>query len=185
MLHFSDHANIIHIKPFNVVHTGRPGRPRKVIDHRLLAEVLSSKRSINQSRLGRTIGVHRHTIRKYRRLYGIQFEYTDITDAELDILVKDYKMRHTESGFKYVKGYLTSRGLRIQKNRVLASMRRLDALGNALRERRSIRRRKYTTKRPNCLWHCDGHHKLIRWKIVIHGFIDGYCRTVCSFITDV
>ena len=27
---------------------------------------------------------------------------------------------------------------------------------------------------PNSLWHIDGHHKLIRWRIVIHGGIDGY-----------
>ncbi|ESK81644.1 hypothetical protein Moror_3251 [Moniliophthora roreri MCA 2997] len=28
------------------------------------------------------------------------------------------------------------------------------------------------------MWHLDGHHKLIRWGIVIHGIIDGFCRTV-------
>ena len=29
---------------------------------------------------------------------------------------------------------------------------------------------------PNSLWHIDGLHKLIRWRIVIHGGIDGYSR---------
>lgn len=29
-------------------------------------------------------------------------------------------------------------------------------------------------KGPNSLWHRDGNHKLIRWRIVIHGGIDGY-----------
>ena len=30
---------------------------------------------------------------------------------------------------------------------------------------------------PNNLWHIDGLHCLIRWKIVMHGAIDGYsCR---------
>ena len=29
---------------------------------------------------------------------------------------------------------------------------------------------------PNSLWHIDGHHKLIKWRIVIHGGIDGYSR---------
>ena len=29
---------------------------------------------------------------------------------------------------------------------------------------------------PNSLWHIDGHHKLIRWRVVIHGGIDGYSR---------
>ncbi|KAI6006192.1 hypothetical protein F5J12DRAFT_721182, partial [Pisolithus orientalis] len=34
---------------------------------------------------------------------------------------------------------------------------------------------KYHVKWPNALWHMDGHHKLIQWGIVIHGFIDGFC----------
>ena len=28
----------------------------------------------------------------------------------------------------------------------------------------------------NALWHIDGYHKLIRWRLVIHGGIDGYSR---------
>ena len=31
---------------------------------------------------------------------------------------------------------------------------------------------------PNSLWHIDGHHSLIRWRIVIHGGIDGYSRLI-------
>ncbi|KAI0087666.1 hypothetical protein BDY19DRAFT_892184, partial [Irpex rosettiformis] len=31
--------------------------------------------------------------------------------------------------------------------------------------------------------HCDGHHKLIWWGIVLHGFIDGYCHTVRHYDT--
>ncbi|KAI6114827.1 hypothetical protein EDD16DRAFT_1483344, partial [Pisolithus croceorrhizus] len=38
----------------------------------------------------------------------------------------------------------------------------------------------YYVKWPNAVWHINGHHKLIRWGIVIHGFIDGFCRTVCE-----
>lgn len=36
----------------------------------------------------------------------------------------------------------------------------------------------YRVKRSNALWHIDGHHKLIRWGFVVHGIIDGYCRTI-------
>ncbi|CAJ0927556.1 8614_t:CDS:1 [Entrophospora sp. SA101] len=38
--------------------------------------------------------------------------------------------------------------------------------------------RKYKVSGPNALWHIDGHHKLIRWKIVIHGAIDGYTHLI-------
>lgn len=28
------------------------------------------------------------------------------------------------------------------------------------------------------MWHLDGHHKLIRWRLVTHGAIDGYSRMI-------
>ncbi|KAF8871940.1 hypothetical protein CPB84DRAFT_1691779, partial [Gymnopilus junonius] len=43
-----------------------------------------------------------------------------------------------------------------------------------------IKRVKYSVKGPNALWHLDGHHKLIWWGIVLHGFVDGFSRTVCK-----
>ena len=36
----------------------------------------------------------------------------------------------------------------------------------------------YSVPYPNYLWHVDGNHKLIRWKIVLHHGIDGYSRIV-------
>ncbi|XP_047218059.1 uncharacterized protein LOC124866356 [Girardinichthys multiradiatus] len=41
-----------------------------------------------------------------------------------------------------------------------------------------IPRRVYSVPAPNSLWHIDGNHKLIRWRIVIHGGIDGYSRKI-------
>jgi hypothetical protein len=32
--------------------------------------------------------------------------------------------------------------------------------------------------RVNSVWHIDSHHKLIRWRFVIHASIDGFSRTV-------
>ena len=39
-------------------------------------------------------------------------------------------------------------------------------------------RRVYNVPSPNYLWHIDGLHCLIRWKIVIHGGIDGFSRRI-------
>lgn len=33
-------------------------------------------------------------------------------------------------------------------------------------------------KRGNSLWHIDGHHSLITWRMVVHGGIDGYSRMI-------
>ena len=44
------------------------------------------------------------------------------------------------------------------------------------RFRQALHRRRYSVSMPNSLWHIDGYHKLIRWRIVIHGGIHGYSR---------
>nr|XP_055035227.1 uncharacterized protein LOC129423108 [Misgurnus anguillicaudatus] len=41
-----------------------------------------------------------------------------------------------------------------------------------------LHRRTYRVAGPNSLWHLEGNHKLIRWRIVIHGAIDGFSRLV-------
>jgi len=58
------------------------------------------------------------------------------------------------------------------------SLYRMDQLGQTLRNRDVIKRQKYKVPQLNYLWHMDGHHKLIRWGMVIHGIIDGCCQTV-------
>ena len=42
----------------------------------------------------------------------------------------------------------------------------------------TISRRVYSFPTPNCLWHIDGLHCLIRWKIAVHGGIDGFSRRI-------
>ncbi|KAF8231973.1 hypothetical protein L208DRAFT_1053810, partial [Tricholoma matsutake] len=73
---------------------------------------------------------------------------------------------------------LRTHGVRVQKCCVLQSIHRVDGLGHTIQQQAAIRRWKYTSSCPNALWHCDSHHKLILWGIVIHGFVDGYCQTV-------
>ena len=71
--------------------------------------------------------------------------------------------------------------LRIQRPRVIASINRVDKLGQGIRQQvvgKKICRQKYIVPRPNALWHIDGHHKLIAWGIVLHGVADGYTRKV-------
>lgn len=159
-------------------HTHRKGRPRKVISAAYLAHACSPYRNISIRKLSSVLGVHRHTVRNYMKLYGIKRQWDDISDPELDTVIRKFKEQKPKVGFRYIVGFFRSHGVRIQKHRVLASIRRVDGLGRTLRTHSTIRRRKYVSSRPNALWHCDGHHKLILWGIVIHGFADGFCRTV-------
>lgn len=159
----------------------RRGRPSKEISVAYLAEAMSAKRHITISSLARTLGMDRLTLRKIMKKQGIHRCYDGLSDAELDSLTRDFKRKKPDSGLRYLTGFLRNKGVRVQKRRIIASLRRVDGLGQVLRSRTAIKRRKYSVPRPNYLWHCDSHHKLIWWGIVIHGFIDGYCRTVCQF----
>ena len=77
-------------------------------------------------------------------------------------------------------GHVRSLKLKVRQIDVKASMARVRPLGALLRRRQGVQRRPYVIVRPNAVWHMDGHHKLIRWGIVIHGFVDGFCRTVSN-----
>ena len=54
----------------------------------------------------------------------------------------------------------------------------MDPVNTAIRRSVTIRRRVYCVDGPNSLWHIDGHHKLIKWRFVVHRGIDGFSRTI-------
>ena len=57
-------------------------------------------------------------------------------------------------------------------------MARVDPQNTALRWGVVVSHRIYQVPWPNSLWHLHGHHALIRWKIIIHGCIDGFSRRI-------
>ncbi|CAD6960472.1 unnamed protein product [Tilletia caries] len=64
------------------------------------------------------------------------------------------------------------------RERMRLAMQEVDPQQLQARWAKTIRRRDYYVPFVNSLWHVDGHHKLIRYKIVIHGGIDGKSRVV-------
>ena len=73
---------------------------------------------------------------------------------------------------------LLSRRIRVQRSTLRASIHRVDPTGVEIRRRFTVQRRVYSVPHPNYIWHIDGTHKLIRWRLVIHGAIDGFSRSV-------
>lgn len=140
---------------------------------------MTPSRRLSISRLARLLGVHRHTLRKYLRQYQIDTSFTTLTDNDLDTIVKRFREVRPDSGIRYLVGFLRQKQLRVQSNRVVSSIKRVDPIGHVLHtQRQAIKRREYKVSRPNAVWHIDGHHKLIRWGFVIHGGVDGFDRTV-------
>lgn len=162
------------------VHTGRPGRPRKVLSEAVLREMFRVGRNIKISQAVKVLNVHRHTIKHYLQSYKIRTrEYSQLSDEELDSLVEKFKRKRPTTGLSYLRGYLLQKGWQIQRDRLIASISRVDGIRKVLRGNSTIKRRKYVTTRPNAVWHIDGHHKLGPWGFIIHASIDG-CDSIAS-----
>ncbi|KAK1218916.1 hypothetical protein PQX77_014961 [Marasmius sp. AFHP31] len=173
-----DNSNIEMIKPVNVIRTGKRGRPRKVPNKALLTEAMQPSRRITKALYARKIGVSTRTLTTYMKNFGIEYKFSEITDKELDSITREVQHTRPGTGRRYLAGHLASAGIKVQMERIRQSLARVDPIGQAIRNRDTVTRRNYRIPRPNAMWHIDGHHKLIRWGIVIHGIIDGFCRTI-------
>ena len=122
-----------------------------------------------------TLMVSRVTIRSL----GIQCSrYTNITESELDSIMASLVRRFPLNGITMMWGHLRSLNVLVTRAKVQDSLLRVSGDLVESRRRSSINRREYSVPAPNCLWHIDGLHCLIRWRIVIHGGIDGFSRRV-------
>ncbi|CAL9706709.1 unnamed protein product [Knipowitschia caucasica] len=161
-------------------HTEGPGRlafdiPSAVLEHHILC-------GLPASQIAAMFGVSKRTIRRRMRQSGLRKRdlYSAVNDEELDRIVSEVHRRHPNDGYKLMRGHLNARGVRVPISRLQESLRRVDAEGVHLRRLRLrvLRRRQYSVPGPNSLWHIDGHHKLIRWRFVVHGGVDGFSRLV-------
>ncbi|KAF4110967.1 hypothetical protein G5714_007998 [Onychostoma macrolepis] len=84
-----------------------------------------------------------------------------MSDDDLHKTVAEIQNLYPNSGYRMMHGHLSSRGVKVQTLSL-----------------RTIRRRQYSVPTPKAMWHIDGNHKLIRWRIVVHGGIDGFSRMI-------
>lgn len=172
-LHRED-PNIIIPQFSRTVHTGKRERPRKELNLGFLAEATSSHRTVELEELADLMGTHRNALQRHMKRRNVEKQYYSNFDPYP--LVRTLKEKKTESGLQYVTGFPRKHGLRVQKRLVISSLKPIDGLGIVLRNRKVTIGKKYSIKRPHALWHLDGHHKMIRWGVVIHGFADGFDR---------
>lgn len=159
---------------------GPAGRQRMVISQEYLCKLLELNLSVPC--IAKLLGMSRRTL--YRRMaesdLSVKALYSTMTDDELDQCVRDIKSRQPHSGYRMMKALLQARGLRVQYNRVRASMHRVDTTGVISRMIHvgCIARRTYSVPGPQSLMHIDTNHKLIRYNIVVFGGIDGFSRKI-------
>lgn len=177
-IQFLNHAISFPIeKLVKKVQTG--GRPKFVINIDVVK--LLREQDFSWTKIGEILGVSASTIKRLRQEYNIQDPiqpYSLLSDNELDVVVKRLKQNYPFSGIRMLMGALQSEGIKITRERLQNSIKRIDIFGNISRSIRTTMRRTYRVAGPNALWHIDGHHKLIKWKFVIHAGIDGFSRII-------
>ncbi|XP_072554131.1 uncharacterized protein [Paramormyrops kingsleyae] len=159
---------------------GNVGRPRYVLPPNIIEAHLLLGRTAGD--IAQLFGVCERTVRRRMAEYGIRVHdlLTPMEDNVLDEMVTQILQQHPNCGYKMMIGFLNAQGIRIQRQRVQESMQRVDPHGVWMRTLQLTprRRRKYFVPAPNSLWHIDGNHKLIRWRIVVHAGIDGFSRLI-------
>ena len=68
--------------------------------------------------------------------------------------------------------------LKVRRDTVMRALRIIDPEGVERRQKRALKRRRYSTPGPNFLWHVDGWDKLSPFGIFIHGAVDGFSRRI-------
>ena len=151
------------------------GRPSLQINMEDVEDMRKAGMSI--TKISQALGVSRSTL--YRAMEGSDLlGFTEISDQRLDELVIRYKQTHPLDGERMLIGYLRSQDIHLPRRRIRECIHRVDAGGVRSRSVKLIQRRTYYAKGANYVWHMDGNHKLVRWKFVIHGAVDGYSRLV-------
>ena len=138
--------------PNNVCSEGR-GRPQLLIPK----EQLEGLRSLGFSwkTVATMLGVSEKTIMRRRDAYGIQStsnKYMEVSDDQLDDIVKAALSASPNSGERMVLGYIRAQRFFVQRWRVRQSIWRIDPDSRMLRCRKITKRRLYNVPTPNSLW---------------------------------
>ena len=96
----------------------------------------------------RTLNRRRH---EFGKPVGQDYNFSNISTEELDRVVSEILTLIPQSGLSLVRGALRSRGLQVQRRRIIETLQRLDPVTSALRQSRTIIRRTYSVPGPNSL----------------------------------
>ena len=140
------------------------GRPKYVVSPQQLQSLVEM--SLPVSCIATHLGVSVRTVKRRMHEHGLSIMqgYSNLTDEQLDNLLRSGKARTPHVGCRMMKGILQAMGLRVQWSRVYSSMHRVDSVGVLSRMIRMgcVARRTYSVQGPLHLVHIDTNHKLIR-----------------------
>ena len=154
---------------------GTCGAPIFFIPKSVLGNLLEEGFTIKE--ISTILAVSESTIYQRMRQYGLsKFEFTDISDKDLDVEVKQIAVEFPYCGENFIKQILFQKGVKVQRMRIRDSVHRVDHDAVNARKKGRLHRRVYSVKGPNHRWHIDTNHKLVRWYFAIVGVVDGFSR---------
>ena len=181
----ADPPEMPRIQTTNIVRTGRQGRPRIEYDQDLLQTALEMR---GPTHIAQVFGGSARTVRRRALEYGlvepgppvyVDYEaedgstfrvYTsstaamsDLTDIELDNIVRHIVEVFPSFGRRMIDGHLRHMGHRIPRERLRASYLRVHGPPIMAFGVRRIERRVYSVPGPNSLAHHDGQHGQFGW----------------------
>ncbi|KAK1222943.1 hypothetical protein PQX77_014220 [Marasmius sp. AFHP31] len=197
--------DIVQQEPLQLSHSvssTNPGRPRIDIDPAILEASMQYR---GFTHLAPVFDCSARTLRRRALEYGladpcppVYVQYEDpesgellrfyksstgpmsaLSNEELDAIVTQVLQIFPSFGRRMLNGHLLHLGHRVSRHRVRDSYERVTGAAPGLISR-PVERRRYYVPGPNSLWHHDGQHGLIRWRFVIHAFVDGFSRMVMA-----
>ncbi|XP_019862741.1 PREDICTED: uncharacterized protein LOC109591450, partial [Amphimedon queenslandica] len=161
----------------SIAHTGRRERPKFDVSREQVEYLVSL--SFQWTEIAALLCISRMTLYRRRAEFGMLDLNPDISNQELRSLIIEFKESDPNVGVSMAVGLLRARGFKVTRARVRDALQESDPLRASIRWPGGlIRRCMYSVPGPNSLWHIDSHHKLIRWRLVTHGGIDGFSRLI-------
>ncbi|CAC5389666.1 unnamed protein product [Mytilus coruscus] len=156
---------------------GLDGHPKYHVNKNVLESLLDCDFKISD--IGNLLQLSKRTI--YRRMahFGLQKRaFSDIDDRNLDNKLSGIVVDFPCCGERMLREILKGKGIKLQRWRLRNAIHRIDYAGTEERKTGRLHRRVYNVMTPNHLWHIDSNYKLVRWRFIILGGIDGFSRLI-------
>ena len=119
---------------------------------------------------------HLHRLLREQNLFK-RYHFTNLNDI-IEVIQKEMLRSGENLGYRTMHQKLRMKGVVTNRETVCLIMKTLDPLGVGFRKSNKLKRRMYTSRGPNFMWHMDGYGKLKLFGFPTHGCIDGYSRKI-------
>ncbi|XP_045029468.1 uncharacterized protein LOC116926095 [Daphnia magna] len=153
------------------------------ISHEKLLQLVDWDFSVKQ--IAKWFCVSRWTIlRKLKQFKISRKKFSNIDDCDLmQVIANVLADKPNMGGDVYLRHHLkTNVGVFVQRWRIRKCVHEI--FGSQPRAKNTIKRRRYQVRAPLSMVHLDTHHKLIRWRFVVVGAVDGFSRKIFCMKLD-